>query len=139
MGTSSTRQRRAPITARAVVGWLLAPALLLGVIAMHAMVSAPTGHAEHVDHAVVAASVDTASADHATAMPPAEGGSADLGCGTVLMMCLAILLAVALVLRSAPARRWLARGRRAWSGGPVLRRSPFAVMPVLLSTSILRC
>lgn len=140
MTRSRVRTRPAAGALRAVVWSVLAPALLLGVIAMHAMVSTPAAHAEHqvADHAMVEPA-DPAATHQFAAAPTTEGGSADLGCGALMVMCLAVLLTVALLLRTGPVRRRLGRGRLLRDARAFQRRSPFAVMPVLATTSICRC
>ena len=121
--------------------WLLPAALLLGVIAMHSMVSAPVGHAAHATAGHPASGQHVESASTATAVldaPATEGGSADLGCGAMLLMCLAVLVLAALSLLAAPARRWLERSPTPHRRTAARARPPF-VGPVLLTTSILRC
>ncbi len=137
MSTTSARSRPLAVSLRAVVWWVLAPAVLLGVIAMHSMVSAPADHADHAEHVMIVAPADAASSDHAAA-PATEDGAAQAACG-LLMVCLAVLLAAALTLLAGPVRCPLERARTSSPGEVVPRRPPFRVMPVLLTTSILRC
>lgn len=146
MGMRQTAVRRPSPVRRVVAWWLLVPALLLGVIAMHAMVSAPGQHDGHAGSATASAAMThtpdpvTTSSDRAmTTAPEPAGGAADLGCGATLLMCLAVLLVVVLTLLAGPARRWIGRGPTYSSAQLVARRPPFMVMPVLLTTSILRC
>lgn len=136
MAMRQTAVRPASPASRVVAWWLVVPALLLGVIAMHSMVSAPGQHADHGVTTVSAVTQAQASVDHAP--EPADSG-ADLSCGAMFLMCLAVLLVAALVLLRGPARRWIERSRRHSSGPVVAKRPQFRPMPVLATISILRC
>lgn len=141
-----TSVRRPSSVSRVVAWWLLVPALVLGVVAMHSTVSAPGQHDAHAESTTssgaMAHALDPGTTSHdrvMTAAPEPAGGATDLGCGAMLLMCLAVLLVAVLILAAGPTRRWIGRGR---TNSPVLfvpSRPPFRAMPVLLTTSILRC
>lgn len=151
MGRRQGVVRRPSSVSRVAAWWILVPALLLGVIAMHSMVSGPGQHTDHAASPTSAAAsvvagtdhgADPGAASHHSAMasaPEPAGGTTDLGCGAMLLMCLAVLLVAALALWAGPVRRWSERGRTHASAPVGARRPPFMTMPVLQTTSILRC
>lgn len=138
MGTWPVGPRRWTLTGRVVLRWILAPALVLGVVAMHATITTPS----LVGRDAVAMQVVDAHPVHPTvtdAAPAGEPAPAGPDCGALVMVCLGIVLALAVGLIAGPARAWLDRCRPLAPLHAARQRPPFAPMSVLLTTSILRC